>query len=66
MGAFLSLCYGSIVYLFFLATFSYAIGFVGNVVVPKSIDTGTPGPLLESLIVATQPSGLRREHSDAE
>ena len=51
MGAFLSLCYGAIVYLFFLGTFSYAIGFIGNIVVPKSIDSGTPGPLIESLIV---------------
>jgi protein-S-isoprenylcysteine O-methyltransferase Ste14 len=51
MGAFLSLCYGAVVYLFCLATFAYSVGFVGNVVVPRSIDSGTPGPLVESLIV---------------
>jgi len=51
MGAFLSLGYGAIVYLFFLATFSYAVGFIGNIVVPKSIDSGAPGPLIESVIV---------------
>jgi protein-S-isoprenylcysteine O-methyltransferase Ste14 len=51
MGAFLSLCYGFIVYSFFLGTFLYAIGFIGNIVVPKSIDTGTSGPLAQSVIV---------------
>jgi len=58
MGAFLSLCYGAVVYLFCLATFSYSVGFVGNVVVPKSIDSGTPGPLVESLIVNVLLLGL--------
>jgi len=51
MGAFLSLCYGLIVYPFFLVTFLYAIGFVGNFIVPKSIDTGAPGPFAESVVV---------------
>ncbi len=51
MGAFLSFAYGVAVYLFFLATFVYAIGFVGNVAVPKSIDSGASVPLAEALIV---------------
>lgn len=51
MGAFASLIYGIVVYAFFLATFLYAIGFVGNLFVPKTIDSGATASLAEAMAV---------------
>ena len=58
MAGLLAVLYGIGSYAVGLASLVYAIGFVGNLVVPKSIDSGTPGPLVESLIVNVLLLGL--------
>ena len=50
--AFVAALYGLVVYLFFLATFAYAIGFVGNLpLLPKTIDSGSAVPLAKAIVV---------------
>ncbi len=51
MGGMLSVSYGIISYCLFLATFLYAVGFVGDLAVPKTIDSGQAGALVPALVV---------------
>jgi len=43
--------YGVVCYVIFLGSFLYAIGFVGNVFVPKTIDSGLSAAPAEALLI---------------
>src|SRR6185312_7787568 len=58
MNRSLAVGYGAVCYLVFLVAFLYAIGFVGNIVVPRSIDAGIDAPIAEAVVVNVLLLGL--------
>lgn len=53
MGGIASILYGALAYLLFLGTILYAIAFVGNLPVPKTIDSGEIGSPATAVIINT-------------
>ena len=51
MGRYLSFAYGVVCYSLFFAVFLYLVGFLNDVVVPKSVNSGEPGPWAMALTV---------------
>ena len=51
MGSLLGVSFGALAYAAFVGAFVYAVGFIGNIGVPKSIDAGGGGSLASSLLV---------------
>ena len=58
MTRLLTIGYGAVCYVAFLAAFLYAIGFVGNMLVPRSIDHGVTASITEALVVNVLLLGL--------
>ena len=53
MAGLVAVLYGIVAYGVTLVALLYLIGFTGNLIVPKSIDSGPAGPLLQSVILDT-------------
>jgi protein-S-isoprenylcysteine O-methyltransferase Ste14 len=51
LGKFVAFLYGIIAYFVFLISFLYAVGFVEGMIVPKTINSGSAGPLGEAIVI---------------
>ena len=58
MGKIFGFLYGLISYVVFFATFCYMVGFTGDLVVPKTIDSGAMGPFGMSVLIDVLLCGL--------
>lgn len=58
LGRALAMGYGGVSYIIFLLSFLYLVGFVGNLVVPKAIDSGTPIALTGAITIDVLVLGL--------
>ncbi|OBF84478.1 hypothetical protein A5791_24370 [Mycobacterium sp. 852002-51163_SCH5372311] len=58
MKRFLTIGYGAVCYLAFVVAFLYAVGFVGAIVVPRTVDHGIAAPVGEALAVNVLLLGL--------
>jgi protein-S-isoprenylcysteine O-methyltransferase Ste14 len=58
MSKFIATVYGALAYVVFLGTLVWAIGFLGNYLVPQSLDSGRQGEVLPSLVIDVGLLGL--------
>jgi protein-S-isoprenylcysteine O-methyltransferase Ste14 len=58
MAGIAAVVYGAVAYTLFLGTILYAIAFIGNLPVPKTIDSGPEGALIPALVINTLLLGL--------
>jgi protein-S-isoprenylcysteine O-methyltransferase Ste14 len=51
LGGMLAIFYGACAYLAFVAVFLYTVAFLGGLPVPKTIDSGPAGPVMQSFVI---------------
>src|ERR1700712_318728 len=51
MSRYLAVCYGAVAYLLFVVSFVYAIGFLGNFWVPRSVDHALSAPVGQAVLI---------------